>query len=58
MVKNKTPDGVPPGEYKAYLSEVPPQLQPAIPPQYRNREQTPWVVKVKKQDNTVDLVVQ
>jgi hypothetical protein len=53
----KPSDGIPPGEYKAYLT-VPEKMKPLVPPQYLNRDQTPWLVKVKKQDNSVELVVE
>jgi hypothetical protein len=53
---NQGADGVPPGDYKAYLDLAPP-LKDRVPAKYLSREQTPWLVKVKKQDNVVELVV-
>jgi hypothetical protein len=50
-------DGVPSGDYKAYL-DVPPMLREAVPEQYRSVQQSPWLVQVKRQDNNVELVVQ
>jgi tetratricopeptide (TPR) repeat protein len=51
-------DGVPAGEYKAYLL-LPSTVDPeAVPMKYRNSAETPWAVSVKRQDNTVDLVIQ
>jgi len=50
-------DGVPSGDYKAYLA-VSPMLRETVPEQYRNVQETPWLVQVKRQDNNVELVVQ
>lgn len=50
-------DGLPAGQYKAYLA-VPPVLDSVVPPQYRAPDQTPWVVQVKRQDNSAELVIQ
>jgi hypothetical protein len=51
-------DGIPPGEYKAYL--LPPSTMDVslIPAKYRNSAETPWTVNVRRQDNSVDLVIQ
>lgn len=54
---NKGADGIPPGEYKAFLT-VPAAYKELVPAKYLSREQSPWLVKVKKQDNAVDLVVE
>jgi hypothetical protein len=50
-------DGIPAGEYKVYLA-TPPFLNLSIPPQYQKGGQTPWVVSVRRQDNSVELVIQ
>jgi tetratricopeptide (TPR) repeat protein len=50
-------DGVPLGEYKVFVAP-PQQAKDAIPPKYLKGGQTPWVVRVKRQDNSVDFVVQ
>jgi tetratricopeptide (TPR) repeat protein len=54
---NKDFDGLPAGEYKVFLAPSSLSHEP-VPPKYLRGGETPWVVKVKRQDNLVDLVVQ